>query len=154
MGVGSQIVSSLGAYLKAQAQNALVIVLLYIAGFAILGVPWWFLTGWVCGGINLIPYLGPVIALALALLFKAIVLKSWIELLYVFGLWLLIQIADGFVLSPRAAGRAGVHPLVAIPLTIGAGILFGPLGIVLAVPVMAVVLVITKAARSGGPGGR
>jgi hypothetical protein len=41
MGVGSQIFQSLSAYVRAQLQNAVILILLYILGFAIAGVPWW-----------------------------------------------------------------------------------------------------------------
>src|SRR3979411_2322450 len=105
MATGSRILESLGAYIKAQFQNAIIVIVLYIAGFAITGVPWWLLTGFVCGVVNLIPHLGPVITLFLAVLLKWFVTDDWVQIAYVAGVWLLIQIVDGFILSPRAAGR-------------------------------------------------
>ena len=150
MAVASDVFRALGAYLKAQVQNAFIVIALYIVGFAVAGVPWWLLTGILCGILQLIPYLGSVIALGVGLLLKGVVASDWTQLLYVFGVWLVIQIADGFILSPRAAGRAGVHPFLAILITIAAGLLFGPLGIMFAVPVVAILLVIARAARTRG----
>ena len=147
MATGGRIAGALGAYLKAQAQNAAVLVLLFIVAFAITGVPWWALTGFLCGLINLIPYFGSLIALGLAILLKWAVTNDWIQIAYVALAWLVIQIADGFLLSPRAAGRAGVNPFLSILLTIAAGFVFGPLGMLLAVPVTAIVLVVARAGR-------
>ncbi len=148
MSTAREIFSSLGAYLKAQLQNAIVLVLLFVVAFAITGVPWWPLTGLLCGLVNLIPHLGPVVALGLALLFKyAVSTTDLVPLIYVGAAWLVIQIVDGFVLSPRAAGRAGVNPFLSILITLAAGLLFGPIGMLVAVPIVAVILVIMRAVR-------
>ncbi len=146
-GVGSEIISSIGAYLKAQFWNALIVIGLYIAGFAVTGVPWWVLTGFVAGVLNLVPHLGPLMALALAFFLKWLNADGLMPLVWVGAVWLAIQIVDGFVLSPRAAGRAGVNPFLAIPITIGAAFLFGPVGMLLAVPAVAVVLIVLRATR-------
>ncbi|HUS05514.1 MAG TPA: AI-2E family transporter [Bryobacteraceae bacterium] len=149
MGVGSQIVSSLGAYVKAQFQNAIILILLYVAGFAIAGVPWWLLTGILCGLLNLIPQVGSILALGLALLLQFLFREGWEPLAYAGIVWLVIQVVDGFVLSPRAAGRSGVNPFASIILVLVAGFCFGPLGMILAVPVAAVLLIVIRAMRSG-----
>ena len=142
-----EIGKSLGAYLKAQLQNALITVGLFIVGFAVTGVPWWPLTGFVCGIVDLIPPLGPLISLLLALYARWLTTDDWVHLAYVGAAWLVIQIIDGFVLSPRAAGRAGVNPFVSILITLAAGMMFGPIGMLFAVPVVAVILIVWKAAR-------
>lgn len=143
------IVQALGAYLKAQVQNAAIVTALYVIGFAVAGVPWWGLSGFFCGLLQLIPHLGSLIALALGLLLKGLAGGHWLQLLAVFGVWLAIQIVDGFVLSPRAAGRAGVHPVAGILITLAAGLWLGPLGVIFAVPVVAVILVVARAVRHG-----
>jgi len=147
MSVASEIVTSLGTYLKAQAWNALLVTCLYTVGFAVAGVPWWLLFGIVSGALNLIPHLGPVLALAIPLFVQWIGSDGWTPLFWVFGAWIIIQIVDGFVLSPRAAGRAGVNPFLAIAITLGAGVAFGPLGMLLAVPVTIVALLVVRAVR-------
>ncbi len=148
MSAGSQIANSLRAYLKATVQNAIVTTLLFVAGFAIAGVPWWPLTGFICGVLNLVPQLGPVLALGLALLIEYFATDNWIQLAIVGGIWLVIQIIDGFVLSPRAASRSGVNPLLSIFLVLIAGFFFGPIGMILVVPVTAVALIVIKAVRA------
>ena len=68
MSVPGQISGALAAYARAVLRNALIVTLLYIAGFAIAGVPWWLLVGFACGSLNVIPQIGSVIALGLVLL--------------------------------------------------------------------------------------
>ena len=150
MSVAHDIVTSLGAWLKAQAQNAVIVTGLYIVAFAMAGVPWWLLVGFLSGLVNLVPHLGPILALAIPLPLVWIASYDWIRLAYVGGAWLAIQIIDGFFLSPRAAGRAGVNPFAAILITIAAGFLFGPIGLLVAVPVVAVVMIVVRALRSRG----
>jgi len=145
--IASQIAHSLAAYLKATLQNAIITLLLFVAGFAIAGVPWWPVTGLLCGALNLFPHLGPVLSLGLALLIQYFATEDWTRLAIVAGIWLAIQILDGFVLSPRAAGRAGVPPILSIFLVLGAGLVFGPIGMILAVPITAIILITTKALR-------
>lgn len=148
MGVGSEIARSLGAYLKAQLWNALIVIAMYVAGFALTGVPWWLLVGILAGLLNLIPHLGPLLSLALGLLVKWLSADELMPVVWVGVVWLVIQTIDGFVLSPRAAGRAGVNPFLAIAITIGAGFVFGPLGMLLAIPVVAIALIVLRAVRS------
>src|SRR5947209_4780927 len=138
MGVGSEVGRSLGGYAKAVAQNAVITILLYIIGFAVAGVPWWLLTGALCGSLNLIPSIGSLLALGLGLLVEFFATSDWMRLAAVGGVWLVIQIIDGFVLSPRAAGRSGVNPIASIFLVLIGGFMFGPIGMILAVPVAAV----------------
>jgi predicted PurR-regulated permease PerM len=147
--VHREVARSLAAYLKAQIQNAVIVMGLYIIAFAITGVPWWVLTGFLCGLLNLVPSIGSILALGLALFAKWLVADDWLPLVYVGCAWLVIQIIDGFVLSPRAAGRAGVNPFLSILITLLAGLLLGPIGMLLAVPVVAVGLVIYRATRGG-----
>jgi predicted PurR-regulated permease PerM len=145
--IASQISHSLGAYLKATLKNAIITNLLFVIGFAIAGVPWWPLTGLLCGTLNLLPHLGPILSLGLGLVIQYFASEDWTRMAIVGGVWLAIQILDGFVLSPGAAGRAGVSPILSIFLVLAAGLIFGPIGMILAVPVTAIILIITKAFR-------
>jgi predicted PurR-regulated permease PerM len=141
---------ALAEYVKAQLRNAAIVTCLYILGLAIAGVPWWLLVGLVCGLLQLIPYLGSVTALALAVMVRWFAGGDWKAAALVGAVWLAIQLVDGLVLSPMAAGRAGVNPFLSILITLAAGIMFGPLGVMLAVPVVAVILVLARAGK-GAP---
>src|SRR5512140_636375 len=92
--------TALGAYAKAQAINAVVLLLLYEAGFAVAGVPWWAATAFFCWLLSLIPSVGSLLSLGVALFVTWLATPSWQPLAWVGGDWLAIQIVDGFVLSP------------------------------------------------------
>jgi predicted PurR-regulated permease PerM len=143
--IASQIAHSLAAYFKATLKNAIITTLLFVIGFAIAGVPWWPVTGLLCGVLNLLPHLGPILSLGLVLLIQYFATDDWTRMAIVAGIWLAIQILDGFVLSPHAAGRAGVPPILSIFLVLAAGLVFGPIGMILAVPIAAIILITTKA---------
>lgn len=149
MAIASEIAAALVAYLKAQAYNFLIVTGLYIVGFAVADVPWWLLTGLLSGLLNPFPHLGPVLALGIPALAIGITAGGWLHLAYAGGVWITIQVIDGFILSPRAAGRAGVNPWLSILITIAAAFLFGPIGMLLAVPVLAVILIVIRATRPG-----
>lgn len=148
MTLGSTVGQSMTTYLKLQLQNGVIVIALYIVGFALAGVPWWPLVGLLAGALNLVPVIGSVLALGLGLLVRSFNIHDWVPLLYVAGVWLVIQIIDGFVLGPRAAGRVGVNPFVSILITLAGGFLFGPIGMLLAVPVVAIVLAVRRARRT------
>lgn len=148
MNTVSRITRSLGAYVMALLQNAVLLTLLYMVGFAMAGVPWWFAVGLLCGALNLLPHLGPVLALGAALLVQFLATEDFVRLATVGGVWLAVQMIDGFLLSPRAAGKAGVNPISSIFLVLIGGLVFGPIGMLLAVPVTAVLLIVFRALRS------
>jgi Predicted permease len=106
------------------------------------------MTGALCGMLNLIPHFGSILALGLALLLQFLSKDGWEPLAYAGAVWLVIQIVDGFVLAPRAAARSGVSPFLSIFLVLIAGFVFGPLGMILAVPVAAVLLIVIRALRT------
>src|SRR4051812_44254312 len=106
MRTASRVRTALSAYVLALLQNAAITTLLFVAGFAMAGVSNWFLTGLVCGILNLIPWLGSILSLGLALLvaWAGSGGHDWTPLAFAAAVWLLVQVIDGFVLSPRAAG--------------------------------------------------
>ena len=146
--IASQIAHSLGGYFKTTVKNALIETLLFVIGFAIAGVPAWPITGVLCGLLNLFPNFGPLFSLGTGLLIVYFSTADWMRLASVAGVWLVIQIIDGFVLAPRAASRSGVPPLLSIVLVLIAGFALGPIGMILAVPAAAVILIILRAFRS------
>lgn len=148
MSVSRNVALSLSEYIKALIRNAFIVTLLYIVGFAIVGVPWWFFLGLLAGALNVIPWIGSVIALGIVLLVQLYAAEGWIGMVAAGAVWLVVQTIEGFVLSPHAAGRAGVNPFLSILLVLAAGLVLGPVGAILIVPVVAVALVIVRASRA------
>ena len=146
--VGREIAGTLSAYLRGQIKISTILGLLYSVGFAISGVPGWFLIGPVCGALNLVPFLGPLIALALACLVALFGEARLYNFMGVVATFALLQALEGFYLTPKLLGqRVGLKPIsVFLAIAVG-GFFFGPLGFVLAVPALAIAAVLWRRSR-------
>jgi len=129
----------LGHYVKAQFMIAAIDVVLYGVGYAFAQVPWWPVVAVLSGLCYLIPQFGGLLALLIAGfagLLGELSLTRWIIVL---GTWVGVQALEGFVLTPKILGdRLGLSPLIIFLALAVAGIFLGPLGLLLAVPVLAV----------------
>jgi predicted PurR-regulated permease PerM len=137
---------ALGGFLRGQFTIALILATIYAVGLALIGVPLGALLGLISGLANLVPYMsiivGLVPTLALFLLSDAPSMGGVLSilLLYTGG-----QLLEGVYLSPRILGReTGLHPVVVMVAILVGGTLFGLLGIIVAVPVTAVLQVVLR----------
>ncbi len=132
---------TLGRYLLGQSLVSTGIGLSTWAGLALAGLPGAFFLGLLSGALSLVPVLGIglafVICLAVAL-FQQPLLGA---LGGVCAVFLVVQLLEGFVLSPLILGRSlGLHPLVALGAILGFSLLLGPLGLLLGLPLAAILL--------------
>ncbi|MCU0668943.1 MAG: AI-2E family transporter [Myxococcota bacterium] len=129
-------------FLRGQVLVAIVLGVLYAAGFAVIGIDLAIGVGVVSGLLAVIPYLGSLIALVSASVLCILQFGIDWHLAAVVGWYAVVQNFEGFVLTPRIVGQSvGLHPgAVIVALLIGAD-LFGFLGLLIAVPAAAVVKV-------------
>jgi len=129
----------ISSYVRSQLVIALVMGVLYAIGFAIARVPLALSIGLLSGLLNFIPYLGTLTGLTLSLSFVALAGGGWAHILGVVAIFIVVQSVEGYYLTPKLlGGRLDLHPMwVLVGLMIG-GSLFGILGIILAVPVIAI----------------
>jgi len=112
-------------------------------GLWFLGVPFAIPLGIIAGLMSFIPNIGPLIASAPAILIA--LSQSPAQALYVVILYLAVQNLDGFLISPLIQQRAvSVPPVLVIASQLLLAVLFGFLGLLLAVPIVAVVFVAVK----------
>ncbi|MGH9799605.1 MAG: AI-2E family transporter, partial [Blastocatellia bacterium] len=133
----------LSSYVRSQLLIAVAMGAMYSAGFMILRVPLGFTIGMLSGLLNFVPYLGTLIGLALSLFFVALDGAGFGRIAGVLTVIAVVQSVEGYYLTPKLLGsRLDLHPMwVLVGLVIG-GNLFGLLGIILAVPVIAVAKVV------------
>jgi predicted PurR-regulated permease PerM len=112
---------------------------LYAVGFAVLRVPAWAGLAALAGFLNVIPYVGTAFGFVLAAAFVLAQGGGLWKLVGLVGVFVAVQSAEGYYLTPRLLGsRLSLHPMaVFLALLIG-GKLFGLLGVILAVPTLAV----------------
>jgi predicted PurR-regulated permease PerM len=143
--VAVEIAHTLGFYAKGQAAIAGILMLVYSAGYALAGVPYWLAVGILSGALHMIPVAGALIALALPALAVLASGASPYRLLGALAVYLIAQGLEGFYLTPRMLGsRLRLPPVAVFVAVLAGGALFGFLGLLLAVPVLAVAAVVWR----------
>lgn len=144
----------LGEYLRGQLVVMGVLAVFYSAGLALFGLDLALPIGAFTGLAVFVPYLGFGLGMVLALLAGLLEFSSTggatqavVMVAVVYGLG---QLVESFFLTPRLVGeRIGLHPLAVIFSLLAFGQLFGFIGILVALPVSAVLLVAMRRVRSG-----
>jgi predicted PurR-regulated permease PerM len=132
----------LGLYVRAQFLIAAAMTLLYAIGFAIARVPLWPVIAVLGGLSSFIPRIGALVPLVLSILSLAIFHWSLKHLLYALAAWTLIQVLEAFFITPRLLSKPlGLGALPVFFALLLGGFFFGPIGLFLAVPLLAVALV-------------
>lgn len=125
----------LSGYIRGQILISILLALLYSISLSILGLNFGFLIGIITGLLNIIPYAGFIIGFTLSLI-MVFSEFSYFTLFSVIIIFALLQILEGFYLSPKIVGnRVGLSPLTTILAIIIGGNLLGLWGILLAIPV-------------------
>ena len=136
--------------LLSQYLNGMVIVIaimsaFYSAGLMLIGIQGAVALGIFTALMIVIPYIGIALGLSLAILSAVLQFGPQYEIIAVLALYGLGQFIEGFVLTPRLVGeRIGLHPVAVLFSLLLFGKLFGFFGILLALPISAVVLVLVQ----------
>ena len=138
----------LGQYLRGQLMVMGALAVYYSLALAIAGFDLALPVGVFTGLAVFIPYLGFGLGLALALLAGALQFGSAYGLIAVAVIYGIGQLGEGFVLTPRLVGeRIGLNPLAVIFALLAFGHLFGFIGVLIALPVSALLLVALRRTR-------
>lgn len=138
----------LQSYVLGQIMIGAIMSVCYAVGFGLLGVPAWAGIAIIAGMLNAVPYVGTVLGLILAGGFTLADGGNVWDLALVGGVFVAVQSLEGYYLTPRILGeRLNLHPMaVFLGLLIG-GKLFGLLGVILAIPAIAIFKVFFKFLR-------
>jgi predicted PurR-regulated permease PerM len=128
-------------FFRGQVLVALCVGVLLSAGYLVLGLNYAVLLGLVAAVLGIVPYLGTIVSLTLALTVAGIQFGDWTHPLTVLGIAATVKLLEDLVISPKIMGeRSGLHPLtIILAVMIGANLLGGFIGAVLAIPLTAVV---------------
>ena len=132
------------AFFRGQLTVAFIQGLLFGTGFWLVGLPYGFLIGLTLGCFNLVPYLGNVVGLAVTLPMAFFGDGgSALRLGMVLAVFCTVQMADGYVITPRIQGKkTGLNDAAIIFSLLFWGVLFkGILGVLLAIPLSAFIVV-------------
>jgi predicted PurR-regulated permease PerM len=130
------------SYLVGLSIEMIIVAVLNSLGLLLIGIDYAILLGVIGALLNIIPYLGAIIA-ATIFMFIALLTKTPIFMLYVLIMYLFIQFIDNNFLIPKVvAARVKINALVSIVVVIIGGTIWGVPGMFLAIPLTAIVKVI------------
>jgi len=135
----------LGAFLRGQIMVMIALSVIYSLGLQLVGLEFAIAIGVVAGLVSFVPYLGFVFGIALAGLTVALEPDPLLRLVGVVATFSIAQVIEGSILTPKLVGdRIGLHPVMVIFAVAAGGQLFGFFGILLALPVAAVLSVMVR----------
>ncbi|WNB90965.1 AI-2E family transporter [Bacillus sp. NEB1478] len=134
---------ALSSYIQGQIIVSVCVGVLLFIGYLIIGLDYSLILALIGMFTNVIPFLGPIIAIIPALIVAAI--TSPFMLVKVLIIMVIAQQIDNHIISPQVMGRSlEIHPLTIISILLVSGSLGGVLGLILAVPFYAVLKVIVQ----------
>ena len=132
----------LAEFLRGQLSVILLMSICYITGLWLAGLEFALPIGLVAGILVFVPYLGMIVGLMLATFAAVMQFQDWSGVITVWAVFGIGQMLEGMLITPWLVGdRIGLHPVVVIFALMAFGQLFGFFGILLALPVSAVMLV-------------
>jgi predicted PurR-regulated permease PerM len=119
--------------------------ILYSLGLGIVGIDLALLIGMISGLASIVPYLGFIIGITMASVAAFFQFHDLLHLGYVAIVFIIAQSIEGMFLTPWFVGdKIGMHPVAVIFAVLAGGQLFGFVGILLALPVAAVIMVFLR----------
>jgi predicted PurR-regulated permease PerM len=129
----------LGGFIRGQFLVMAALAVLYGVGLWIVGIKVGILIGLIAGILSFVPYLGPTSVVIMGGIAALVQGLGWQGLIGVGVVWAVAQVIESYVLTPKLVGdRIGLHPMAVIFAVMAGGVLFGFLGMLLALPVAAV----------------
>ena len=135
----------LGAFLRGQMLVMLALGAIYSIGLKFVGLEFSLLIGMLAGILSFIPYMGLIVGILIAGIAVMLQTQDPSNLVWVSMVFIIAQIIEGTILTPSLVGdRIGLHPVAVIFSVLAGGQLFGFFGILLALPVFAVIAVVMR----------
>jgi predicted PurR-regulated permease PerM len=142
LAIAGEIDRVLSEFVRGQVLVILVMCLFYSVALWLVGLDYALAVGLISGILVFVPYLGVVVGVLLGSLAGLAQFGSPIDLLPVWGVFVVGQLLEGMAVTPWLVGeRVGLHPVAVIFALMAFGQLFGFVGILVAIPAAAALLV-------------
>lgn len=136
---------TLRAYIVAQLTTMTVLAALTAVGLYFLNVPYWLTFGIFTGLVAIVPFFGTLLSTTVPALFVLSGPNGGTHALYVIGLGVFVHLVEGNVVSPLVMStQIELPPVLTIMSVLVIGKLLGPLGLVIALPTLATIMVIVR----------
>jgi predicted PurR-regulated permease PerM len=143
--IAGQCDTVLSTFIRGQLSVMVALATYYGLALAIIGVHFSVLLGLVAGLLSIVPYLGGIIGLGAALLVAYLQFDAFWPVIAVLAVFGIGNILEGMILTPLLIGdKLGLHPVAVIFAVLAGGQLLGLVGVVLALPLTAILVVILR----------
>lgn len=131
---------TLSGFIRGQTNVCLMLGVFYAIGLSLVGLSFGIAVGLFTGILTFIPYVGMLFGTALGVGIALFQFGDWLHVALVLGVFAVGQIIESNFVTPRIVGdKVGLHPVWIIFGMLAGGALFGFVGVLLAVPVTAVI---------------
>ncbi|MDH5600158.1 MAG: AI-2E family transporter [Gammaproteobacteria bacterium] len=135
----------LGAFFRGQMLVMIVLSAVYTVGLMLVGIDTALLIGVLSGMVSFVPYLGFIVGIVVASIAALMQFQDIVPVFYVAIVFMVGQMLEGMLLTPMLVGdKIGLHPVAVIFAVLAGGQLFGFVGILLALPLAAVIAVVLR----------
>lgn len=140
--------SVMSAFLRGQFSVMLALGVIYSIGLMVIGLDLSLLIGMGAGVISFVPYLGTIAGMLVGVITAIVQFGDVSYVVYVLIVFGVGQLLEGMVLTPLLVGdKIGLHPVAVIFSVLAGGQLFGFVGVLLGLPLAAVVMVLLRFAH-------
>ena len=141
--------SVLGAFVKGQFLVMILLGIVYAVGLQLIGLDVGLIIGMIAGLASIIPYLGFAVGIVAAVIATLLQFGvDWMQLALVLVVFMIGQGIEGYVLQPFLLGdKIGLSPVAVVFAVLAGAQLAGFLGMLIALPVAAVIVVLLRHAR-------
>ena len=138
--------AAIAGYVRGQALVCMSLGSIYAVGLSLVGLQFGLIIGLIAGAISFIPFVGTFVGAVMALGMALVQFPpEWMGVVKVAVVFVVGQMLEGNVLSPKLVGdRVGLHPVWIMFALLAGGALFGFVGVLIAVPVAAVIGVVVR----------
>jgi predicted PurR-regulated permease PerM len=136
---------TLSGFARGQALLCLLLGVFYAVGLTLAGLEFGLIIGVVTGFLSFVPYVGTITGAVTSITLALVQFDDYRSVLVIGGVYLLGQALEGYVFQPLLVGdRIGLHPVWIIFALLAGGTLFGFVGVLIAVPVSAIIGVLCR----------
>ncbi len=140
-----QIDRALSGFIRGQVSVCLILGTYYSIGLRLVGLELGLLVGFLAGLISFIPYVGSISGFVVSIVLALAQFDDLTKVLEVVAVFMIGQFAEGNFLTPKLVGdNVGLHPVWVMFSLLAGGVLLGFLGLMIAVPVAAIIGVLVR----------
>ena len=135
----------IAGFIRGQLSVCLILGIFYSIGLKLVGLELGLLVGFIAGIISFIPYVGSITGFVIGCILAFAQYGDFAHVFYVIAVFMIGQFIEGNFLTPKLVGESvGLHPVWVMFALLAGGVLLGFLGLMLAVPLAAIIGVLVR----------